>query len=159
MLKACLHLIQSGGWNLATFIFEDDQLSHLQISQTHSLNDTLKNTKNGHDNLKYLFSQYRSASFETMKKINLFFCQIIDNKITLIKYAIKSRTTWKVVECRSATVPLTVENSLEYMRVFELFAFLMSNIKEQQSIFKQLKLENLSLISVPNDETVAYCLL
>ncbi|KAG2198734.1 hypothetical protein INT47_005419, partial [Mucor saturninus] len=92
---------------------------------SHSLNDTLKNIKNGHDNLKYLFSQYRNASFNTIKKVNLFFCQIIENKITLIKYAVKSRSTWKVVECRSASVPLNIENSLDYMRVFELFAFML----------------------------------
>jgi hypothetical protein len=92
---------------------------------SHSLNDTLKNIKNGHDSLKYLFSQYRNASFDTIKKVSIFSCQIIENKITLIKYAVKSRTTWKVVECRSATVPLDIKDSLEYMRVFEVFAFML----------------------------------
>lgn len=92
---------------------------------SHSLNDTLKNIKNGHDNLKYLISVYRNASFETIKKVNIFSCQIIESKVTLIKYAVKSRSTWKVVECRSASVPLSIESSLNYMRVFELFAFML----------------------------------
>lgn len=126
---------------------------------SHSLNDTLKNIKNGHDNLKYLFSQYRNASFDTIKKVNIFSCQIIENKITLTKYAVKSRSTWKVVECRSASVPLNIENSLDYMRVFELFAFMLGDIQKQQSVFKQLKLENLGLVPVPEHETVARCLL
>ncbi|KAI8640268.1 hypothetical protein BD408DRAFT_348385 [Parasitella parasitica] len=126
---------------------------------SHSLNDTLKNIKNGHDNLKYMFSQYRNASFNTIKKVNIFSCQIIENKITLIKYAVKSRSTWKVVECRSASVPLCIENGLHYMRVFELFAFMLGNIQKQQSVFKQLKLENLGLMPVPEHETVAHCLL
>jgi len=52
---------------------------------SHSLNDILKNIKSGHDNLKYLFSRYRDASFDTIKKGNVFSCQIIQNKITLIK--------------------------------------------------------------------------
>ncbi|KAI8087785.1 uncharacterized protein B0P05DRAFT_465198 [Gilbertella persicaria] len=126
---------------------------------SHSLNDTLKNIKNGHDNLKYLFSQYRNASFDTIKKVNIFSCQIIENKVTLIKYAVKSRSTWKVVECRSASVPLNIENSLDYMRVFELFAFMLDDIQKQQFVFKQLKLENLGLVSVPEHETVARFLL
>ncbi|KAL9538348.1 hypothetical protein PS6_011580 [Mucor atramentarius] len=125
---------------------------------SHSLNDTLKNIKNGHDNLKYLFSQYRNASFDTIKKVNICSCQIIENKITLIKYAVKSRSTWKVVECRSASVPLNIENILDYMRVFELFAFMLGDIQKQQSVFKQLKLENLGLVPVPEHETVASCL-
>ncbi|CAO3653436.1 unnamed protein product [Mucor hiemalis] len=126
---------------------------------SHSLNDTLKNIKNGHDNLKYLFRQYRNSSFDTIKKVNIFSCQIIENKITLIKYAVKSRSTWKVVECRSASVPLNIENSLDYMRVFELLAFMLGDIQKQQYVFKQLKLENLGLVPVPEHETVAHCLL
>ncbi|KAI9279073.1 hypothetical protein BY458DRAFT_432238 [Sporodiniella umbellata] len=126
---------------------------------SHSLNDTLKNIKNGHDNLKYLFSQYRNASFDTIKRLNIFSFQIIENKVTLIKYAVKSRSTWKVVECRSASVPLNIENSLDYMRVFELFAFMLDDIQKQQSIYKQLRLENLGLVPVPESKTVACCLL
>ncbi|KAI8884106.1 hypothetical protein K501DRAFT_183042 [Backusella circina FSU 941] len=126
---------------------------------SHSLNDTLKNIKNGHDNLKYLFSQYRNASFDTIKKVNISSCQIIENKITLIKYAVKSRSTWKVLECRSASVPLNIENSLHYMRVFELFTFMLGDIQKQQYVFKQLELENLGLVPVPEHETVAHCLL
>ncbi|KAI8380477.1 hypothetical protein EDC96DRAFT_491141 [Choanephora cucurbitarum] len=98
---------------------ESSGFNHTSVA-SHSLNDTLKNIKNGHDNLKHMFSQYRNASFNTIKKVNIFSCQIIENKITLIKYAVKSRTTWKVVECRSASVPPTIENSLYYVKVFEL---------------------------------------
>lgn len=29
------------------------------------------------------------------------------------------------MECRSASVPVNLENSLDYMRVFELFAFIL----------------------------------
>ncbi|KAI7875060.1 uncharacterized protein EV154DRAFT_430191, partial [Mucor mucedo] len=128
---------------------------------SHSLNDTLKNIKNGHEHLKlitakFLSRQYRNASFDTIKKVNIFSCQIIKNKITLIKYAVKSRSTWKVVDCRSASVPLNIENSLDYMRVFELFAFM---LVKQQSVSKQLKQENLGLAPVSEDETVAHCLL
>ncbi|KAL9540791.1 hypothetical protein MBANPS3_009486 [Mucor bainieri] len=126
---------------------------------SHSLNDTLKNIKNAHDCLKYLFSQYRSASFETIKKVNIFSCQIIENKITLIKYAVKSRSTWKVIECRSASVPLKIHDSLEYIKVFELFAFMLADIQEQQVVFKQLKMENLGLVPVRDEETVSHCLL
>lgn len=135
------------------------------IKWSHIPSTTLKNIKNGHDNLKYLFSQYRNASFDTR--------QIIENKITLTKYAVKSRSTWKVLECRSAPVPLNIENSLDYMGIFELFAFMFVSIEagvytalsnsligrysKQQSVFKQLKLENLGLVPVHEHETVAHC--
>ncbi|OBZ89730.1 hypothetical protein A0J61_02221 [Choanephora cucurbitarum] len=144
--------------NSTYLLMESSGFNHTSVV-SHSLNDTLKNIKNGHDNLKYLFSQYRNASFNTIKKVNIFSCQIIENKITLIKYAVKSRTTWKVVECRSASVPLTIESSLYYVKVFELFAFMLNNIQKQQSVFNQLKLENLGLVPVPKHETVAHCLL
>lgn len=91
---------------------------------SHSLNDTLKNIKNGHDNLKYFISHYRNASITTMKKIHLFSCQIIENKMTLIKYAVQSPKKWSVIECRSASMPRKLKDSLHYMKVFELFAFL-----------------------------------
>ncbi|KAL7324342.1 hypothetical protein PS15p_209551 [Mucor circinelloides] len=128
---------------------------------SHSLNDILKNIKNGHDNLKYLFSRYRDASFDTIKKVNVFSCQIIQNKVTLIKYSVKSPRAWKVVECRSASVPLIIENSLDYIKVFELFAFILEDIRNQQTVLKQLKLEALNLVPVPvpANKTVAHCLL
>ncbi|KAI9486311.1 MAG: hypothetical protein EXX96DRAFT_39065 [Benjaminiella poitrasii] len=126
---------------------------------SHSLNDTLKNIKNGHDNLKFFVSNYRNASFETIKKVHLFSCQIIRNKITLLKYSIKSPTTWKVVECRSASVPLHFSDALEYIKVFELFAFLQNDICEQEKVLRQLKLENLNIVHVNDQDTVAHCLL
>lgn len=48
---------------------------------SHPLNDTLKNIKNGHDNLNFLFSQYRNAAFETIKKVNIVSCQIIQTRL------------------------------------------------------------------------------
>lgn len=103
--------------NNFSFSFNDKPLPH-------SLNDTLKNIKNGHGSLKFFVSNYRDASFDTMKSIHLFSFQIIQNKITLIKYSTKSPTTWRVVKCRSTSVPLFFSDVLEYMKVFELFVFL-----------------------------------
>lgn len=50
-----------------------------------SLNETPENFKNDHDNLKHLFSQYRNVSFDTIKKVDIFSCQITENEVTLIK--------------------------------------------------------------------------
>ncbi|KAL4214313.1 hypothetical protein AB4K20DRAFT_1793026 [Rhizopus microsporus] len=140
-------LMESSG-----FSFNDKPLPH-------SLNDTLKNIKNGHGSLKFFVSNYRDASFDTMKSIHLFSFQIIQNKITLIKYSTKSPTTWRVVKCRSTSVPLFFSDVLEYMKVFELFVFLHNDIHEQEDIFKQLKCENLNIVAVKDQDTVTHSLL
>jgi hypothetical protein len=48
--------------------------------------------------------------------------------MTLVKYSIKSPSTWKVVECRSASVPLHFSDIIQYIKLFELFAFLLASI-------------------------------
>jgi hypothetical protein len=121
-------LMESSGYVCAKSIYYyllTDLISYQSDSIiSHSLNDALKNIKHGHDNLKYFISHYRNASITTMKKIHLFSCQIIESKMTLIKYTVQSPKKWSVVECRSASMPRKLTDSLHYMKVFELFAFL-----------------------------------
>ncbi|KAI7890339.1 uncharacterized protein EV154DRAFT_590492 [Mucor mucedo] len=126
---------------------------------SHSINDTLKNIKSGHDNLKSFISNYRNSSFETIKKVHLFSCQIIQTKLTLVKYSIKPQATWKVVECRSASIPTCFLGILSYIRLFELFAFLYDDINNQKEIFKQLEREHLGIVKVHETDTVAHHLL
>lgn len=126
---------------------------------SHSLNDTSTNIKSGHDNLKSFITNYRDSSFKTMKEVNIFSFQIINTKMTLIKYSVKSPTTWKVIECRSVSLPLRFSDVHQYIKVFELFAFLLNDIGKQKKIFKQLELEDLGIISIPEEDTVGSHLL
>ncbi|KAI8058685.1 uncharacterized protein B0P05DRAFT_478723 [Gilbertella persicaria] len=139
-------LIESSGFNSSNVL-------------SHSLNDTLKNMKSGSDNLKCFVSNYKKASFSTMKKARVYTCHIIQNKMTLVRYKIKSASQWQVVECRSASIPLSFSGIIHYTKVFELFAFLLSDMAEQDRIFHQLEMESLGLVQVPQDETVAHFLM
>jgi hypothetical protein len=119
--------------NLIPFFFYLHQLfSYLRFNNanilSHTLNDTLKNMKTGSDNLKYFLSNYKKASFNTMKKARVHTCHIIQNKMTLVRYKIKSPSQWQVVECRSASVPSSFSGIIQYTKIFELFAFLLVRI-------------------------------
>ncbi|KAI7906341.1 uncharacterized protein BX663DRAFT_428217, partial [Cokeromyces recurvatus] len=124
----------------------------------HALNDTLKNIKTASDNLKSFISNYKQASFNTLKKVRLYTCQIIENKMTLIRYMIKSPSQWQVIECCSASVPLTFSEAIKYTKVFNLFALLYSDIEEQEKVFTLLEKESMGLIEVPVEETAGYFL-
>ncbi|KAI8878299.1 hypothetical protein K501DRAFT_297732 [Backusella circina FSU 941] len=146
----------------------DKELNYLMIESSgfnnpntisHTLNDSLKNMKTGSDNLKYSLSNYRKASFKTVKKISVYTCHIIQNKMTLVRYKVLSPSQWQVVECRSASVPTSFSGIVQYTGVFELFAFLLLDIAEQEAIFHQLELETSGLVKVPSDETVAHHLM
>ncbi|KAF1802865.1 hypothetical protein FB192DRAFT_1114770 [Mucor lusitanicus] len=115
--------------------------------------------KTGSDNLKYYLSSYRKASFKTVKKISAYICHIIQNKMTLVRYKVVSPSQWQVVECRSASVPTSFSGTVQYTGVFELFAFLLLDIAEQQAVFHQLELESSGLLKVPLEETVAHHLM
>ncbi|KAI9031879.1 hypothetical protein CLU79DRAFT_694050 [Phycomyces nitens] len=146
----------------------DKELNYLLIESSglnntnilsHTLNDTLKNMKSGSDNLKSFVSNYKKASFNTMKKTRVYTCHIIQNKMTLVRYRIKSASQWQVVECRSASIPLSFSGIVHYTKVFELFAFLLNDINEQDKVFRQLDMESLGLIQVPQEETVGHLLM
>ncbi|CAO3668532.1 unnamed protein product [Rhizopus stolonifer] len=79
--------------------------------------------------------------------------------MTLIKYSIQSPSTWKVVECRSASVPLCFSDIIQYIKLFELFAFLLDDISKQKEVFKHLEREHLGIVAVDESDTVAHCLL
>lgn len=113
-------IIESSGYNNAN-------------GSSHALNDTLKNIKAASDNLKSFISNYKQASFNTLKRVRLYTCQIIENKMTLVRYMIKSPSQWQVVECCSASVPLTFSEAIKYTKVFHLFAFLYVCILEHET--------------------------
>lgn len=95
--------------------------------------------------------------------------------MTLVRYMIKSPSQWQVVECCSASVPLTFSEAIKYTKVFNLFAFLyvcilerkttlplsliapsfffQSDIEEQEKVFTLLEKESMGLIEVPVEET------
>lgn len=72
---------------------------------------------------------------------------------------ISSIITWKVLECRSVSLPLGFSDVHQYIKVFELFAFLLNDIEKRKIIFKQLELEDPGIISIPEEETIGSVLL
>ncbi|KAI8063094.1 hypothetical protein BDF21DRAFT_369139 [Thamnidium elegans] len=120
----------------------------------HMLEDTLKNLKNGSDSLKYLISQYKFASYSTFKKVTVFSIQIIQTTMTLVAYSVSTPEKWQAVECRSASVPLTWDDREDFIKVFELFTFLLEELKNQKENFKALKQEHLGISFVTTGQSV-----
>ncbi|KAL9551609.1 hypothetical protein MBANPS3_004186 [Mucor bainieri] len=114
----------------------------------HVLGDTLKNLKNATDCLKHLISEYKAASHTTFKKVKIFSIHIINDTMTLIQYSVLTPQKWQAIECRSASVPLLWSNRENYVKVFELFSFLLGKLKEQNEVFQSLKRERLGLVDV-----------
>ncbi|KAL9545861.1 hypothetical protein MBANPS3_006945 [Mucor bainieri] len=120
----------------------------------HLLGDTLKNLKNATDCLKHMISEYKASSYATFKKVKIFSVHIIHDTMTLIQYAVMDPQKWQAVECRSAVVPLLWSNRDNYVKVFELFAFLWEQLKKQNEVLQLLKKERLGLVEVTEGASV-----
>ncbi|KAK4518103.1 Cytoplasmic and mitochondrial histidine tRNA synthetase [Mucor velutinosus] len=134
-------IIESSGYN------EKENVEHM-------LGDTLKNLKNATDCLKHLISEYKAASYTTFKKVKIFSVHIIQDTMTLIQYSVMTPQKWQAIECRSALVPLVWENRDNFVKVFELFSFLLEKLKEQNKVLQLLKREHLGLVEVATGVSV-----
>lgn len=125
-----------------------------QQNYNHSVEDCLKNIKNGTDSLKYVMSKFKNASINTMKKMKIFSVQIINTKMTLICYQLHSGNKWQAYECCSCTMPLLNNQKSLLIPVFEMFAYLFEEIATQKPLYETLRQESLGLLNVEDQDKI-----
>ena len=87
----------------------------------HALEDSIKNIKSGTDALKGITCRYPNASRSTMERVHVYSVHVIQTSMTVIRYSVKNKKSWKAVECGSAVLPLVFkERKLLILRYFFL---------------------------------------
>lgn len=98
-------VIESSGFNITANI-------------DHTLEDSIKNIKSATDALKCIMCKYPNSSFNTFKKVNVYSIQVIQTTITLMKYSLKDKNSFKAVECCSVSLPASFEDRLYMLAVY-----------------------------------------
>jgi len=119
---------------------------------THSVEDCIKNLKNGTDSLKYIMSKYKNASISTMKKVKIYSVQIIQTNMSLVCYQLKNGQKWSCYECFAAEVPLLWSKRSLWLPVLEMFGFLHQELIEQEQVHAELLKESLGIANVEGDK-------
>jgi hypothetical protein len=82
------------------------------------------------------------ASFETLRQVKIFGVQAIERMITLTETSYDQESTkypYKVV--RTARIPIEYEERNNWLRVFELLAYLLVELKKQVHLHETLDKE------------------
>ena len=98
---------------------------------SHRVEDSLKNMKSCSDFLKYLTCSFKSSNIETMKKLRIPCINIIGDTMTVSLCYIGSRQKWAFVEARSTIIPTRLTDKNNFIKAFELLAFLEVGTRKQ----------------------------
>ncbi|KAG0924812.1 hypothetical protein G6F57_017892 [Rhizopus arrhizus] len=121
----------------------------------HTISDTAKQISNTIAMLKGFTRENMDASFETLRKVKIFGVQAVEKMIILTETSYDEESTkylFKVV--RTARIPIEYEERYNWLKVFELLAYLLVELKEQEQIYETLNKEQTSIIIVHPEETV-----
>ncbi|KAI8363816.1 hypothetical protein EDC96DRAFT_511837 [Choanephora cucurbitarum] len=121
----------------------------------HVLEASLKNIQSATDAIKSVMCAFPNASTKTMKEIEVFSAHLIQTKLTLLRYSVKSKSTYKVVECSSALLPTTFEEKNYLIAIYDIFTFIYNELNKQQKVMEQLELEQLGLVFVEDEDMVS----
>ena len=144
---------------------------------THTLEDTIKNLKHGSDSLASILCDYQYCDINTTQKLVVLTCQIIKNKLTIMKYSPGNLSRWIAVEVRSCTIPLSYENRKDSIKLYEAFAYIyvskayqmyisgsilishlfQSTLREQIKVYDKLADERLGFTIVEEKNMVRNC--
>lgn len=118
----------------------------------HSMEDCIKNIKNGTDSLKFIMSKYKHATITTMKKVKIYSVQIIQTSMSLVCYQLKDGQRWSCYECFTVEMPLSWSKRSLLLPVLEMFAFLYEQLLEQEEVHAELLRESLGIINVESSK-------
>ncbi|KAI8874701.1 hypothetical protein K501DRAFT_315398, partial [Backusella circina FSU 941] len=121
----------------------------------HTISDTAKQISNTISILKGFTMANMDASFETLRQVKIFGVQATERTIALTETSYDEESTkylYKVV--RTARIPIEYEERYNWLRVFELLAYLLVELKEQVRIHETLSKEQTSISIVHPEETV-----
>lgn len=123
---------------------------------SHRVEDSLKNMKSCSDFLKYLTCSFKSSNIETMKKLRIPCINIIGDTMTVSLCYIGSRQKWAFVEARSTIIPTRLTDKNNFIKAFELLAFLEDIINRNHEAINELELESLGLVGCDYTSVSSY---
>lgn len=125
---------------------------------SHSLDDTLKLLVECSNSLLHILKQNKRASMETMTKKCTFGIQVIKQTLTVTKLNLTKSGRWRLVELRSACVPISWELRSNWNIIFEMLATLYNELLEQRRLDRLILDENCGLRKLPSKSTAEYFL-
>ncbi|GAN02977.1 hypothetical protein MAM1_0032d02427 [Mucor ambiguus] len=121
-------------------------------STSHNVDDTFKQLKSTSDFLKYIMSKYKAAALRTMMELKIPCVTIIDNCLTLCITSVHDKAKWRFVEARTCIIPTTARDKKEWIKVFELLAFLKDVVEQSLDVLDQMENEALGYVELGSGE-------
>ncbi|KAG0007791.1 hypothetical protein BGZ80_004220 [Entomortierella chlamydospora] len=122
----------------------------------HTLNDTFKNTHSSISMLNAVVRRNQHARFTTMTQLVTFSLQSVCKTLTLTTTQLDQHEPRKYVvqQCRSAQVPTSFEERLNWFKVFEMISYLIQKMKDQTRVLQDLSKESSGVMDIDNSEFV-----
>ncbi|CAG8637363.1 9730_t:CDS:10 [Acaulospora morrowiae] len=119
----------------------------IEQDRPHTLGDTKKTLLEGCEMLQGTLQQYLDASLDAAKKPKFYTMQVIVDRIVLVEISVHE-SGFKAVEVRSARWPFSWNSVAEYMHIFELIAYFMKNLRDQEKVINVMASEHRGIIEV-----------
>lgn len=120
----------------------------------HIVDDTVRQIESTTGALKLELMKNLSASLETIKRRKILGVQCIVDKITLTSTSLNDREVYKVLELRSALIPVRWNERKKLVKFFELMATVQIVLLEQSRVSDDLEDELAGLTVVLPEGTV-----
>jgi hypothetical protein len=119
----------------------------IEQDRPHTLGDTKKTLMEGCEMLQGTLQQYLDASLEAAKQLKFYTMQVIVDRIVLVEISVHE-SGFKAVEVRGARWPFSWNSVVEYMHIFELIAYFMKNLRDQEKVINVMASEHRGIIEV-----------
>lgn len=122
----------------------------------HTISDTAKQISTTISMLKGFTMENMDTSFQTLRQVKIFGVQTITDTITLTETTYDKTSTNKYLHkaVRTARIPVNYDERHNWLRVFELLAYLLVELQAQVHVHETLQKQQASVIIVPSEETV-----
>ncbi|KAI8819752.1 uncharacterized protein EV422DRAFT_497562 [Fimicolochytrium jonesii] len=139
------------GSNSELMIMEASSNSRTKENATHSIDDSAKIIELCTNALKLELLKHKEAAYTTVNKKCVLGFHFIVDRITLTMTTLEDRR-WKVVQLRSAEIPMRWRERSKVLQVCELVAAAYSTLLEQQELMERICEEESGAIEVPEEE-------
>lgn len=135
-------------------VMEGSSNSTSEENIEHTQEDTVKTLYASIENLNSFIRRHCSASFSSLCSVVSFSVPCVCNTITLSTTTMDCNNVGAYIqtEVRSAEIPLTFQNRLSRMYVFELVAYLYTSLREQEAILETIMKESAGLIPLKDTD-------
>ncbi|KAI8354971.1 hypothetical protein B0O80DRAFT_450269 [Mortierella sp. GBAus27b] len=122
----------------------------------HTINDTIKDTQTAIAILKAVVRRNQYSRFTTMTQFLAFTVQSVCRTLTLTTTQLDPQNPGRYIvqQRREAEVPITYEQRHDWLKMFEMVAFLLVAIPKQSEVLDNLAREGSGLLDTPQDDYI-----